>query len=158
MAKQPLVPPAGKKVHLKDYDPGFTGDFKHEQSAVDLIEKDLLRLRELQDALYAERKQALLVILQGIDAGGKDGTINHVFRGLNPQGVVVTSFKQPTAEELAHDFLWRIHKHVPAKGNIAVFNRSHYEDVLVVRVHDLVQKKVWKARYDQINEFEELLT
>src|SRR5437762_77106 len=144
MAKHPpLVPARGKKVHLKDYDPGFCDDFKDEPNALDLIEKDLLRLRELQDALYAERKHALLIILQGIDAGGKDGTINHVFRGLNPQGVVVTSFKQPTAEETAHDFLWRIHQHTPSKGYMAVFNRSHYEDVLVVRVHDLVPKKMW---------------
>ncbi len=158
MAKQPsLVPPPGKKVHLKDYDPAYSGDYKNELEARDLIEKDLLHLRELQDALYAERKHPLLVVLQGIDAGGKDGTINHVFRGLNPQGVVVTSFKQPTEEESAHDFLWRIHQHTPAKGYIAVFNRSHYEEVLVVRVHDLVPKKVWKARYDQINQFEEIL-
>src|SRR5262249_12413421 len=95
--------------------------------------------------------------LQGIDTGGKDGTIRHVFRGLNPQGVRVTSFKQPSSEELSHDFLWRIHQHVPSKGDIGVFNRSHYEDVLVVRVHNLVHKKIWKERYDQINRFEEML-
>lgn len=158
MAKQPpLVPPAGKKIRLKEYNPDDTGDCKNEADAEKLIEKDLKRLRDLQDAFYADRGHALLVVLQGIDAGGKDGTINHVFRGLNPQGVIVTSFKQPTGEELAHDFLWRIHKRTPEKGYIGVFNRSHYEDVLVVRVHNLVPKKVWKARYDQINQFEETL-
>ena len=158
MAKQPsLVPSPGKKVRLKDYNPSDNGDCKNETDAEELIEKDLKRLRDLQEVLYADRGHALLVVLQGIDAGGKDGTINHVFRGLNPQGVVVTSFKQPTGEELAHDFLWRIHKRVPEKGYIGVFNRSHYEDVLVVRVHNLVDKKVWKTRYDQINQFEEML-
>src|SRR5690349_13637729 len=122
MAKQPpLVPPAGKKVRLKDYDPSDSGDCKSESDAEKLIEKDLKRLRDLQDVFYADRSHALLVVLQGIDAGGKDGTINHVFRGLNPQGVIVTNFKQPTGEELAHDYLWRIHKRTPEKGYIGVF-------------------------------------
>jgi PPK2 family polyphosphate:nucleotide phosphotransferase len=157
MAKQSLVPPFGKKVHLKDYDPNHTGEFDEKSDITDLLEKDVERLAELQDVLYAEGKRSLLVVLQAIDAGGKDGTIKHVFRGLNPQGVHVASFKSPTPEELSHDFLWRIHKEAPAKGYIGVFNRSHYEDVIVVRVHDLVPKKVWKSRYDQINQFEQLL-
>jgi PPK2 family polyphosphate:nucleotide phosphotransferase len=156
--KQPLIPPFDKKVHLDDYDPGFTDDFDDEDEAKKQLEDDLNRLRDLQEALYAENKQSLLVVLQAIDAGGKDGTISHVFRGLNPQGVDVTSFKTPNSEDLAHDFLWRVHKRTPAKGYIGVFNRSHYEEVLIVRVHDLVPKKVWKKRYDQINDFEKMLT
>jgi PPK2 family polyphosphate:nucleotide phosphotransferase len=107
--------------------------------------------------LYAEGKQSLLVVLQATDTAGKDGTIRHVFRGVNPQGVQVTSFKQPSAEELSHDFLWRIHQHVPPKGYISVFNRSHYEDVLVVRVENIVPKNVWNKRYEIINNFEESL-
>jgi PPK2 family polyphosphate:nucleotide phosphotransferase len=157
MSKQPLIPSHGKKVKLKDYDPGYTEGIKREEDATEQLQKDLDHLAELQDVLYAQSKHSLLVVLQAIDAGGKDGTIKHVFRGLNPQGVKVTSFKQPTPDELAHDFLWRIHQHTPARGYISVFNRSHYEDVLIVRVHDIAPKKVWKQRYDQINAFEELL-
>ena len=112
----------------------------------------------LQSQLYSEGKQKLLIIFQAMDGGGKDGTIRSVFEGVNPQGVVVTSFKSPTAEELAHDFLWRIHKAVPAKGMIGIFNRSHYEDVLVVRVHNLVPESVWRPRYEMINDFEKMLT
>ncbi len=153
-----LNPPLGKKVHLEDYDPGDTGKYKEESDITATLEKDLRHLQALQDVLYADSTRSLLVILQAIDAGGKDGTINHVFRGVNPQGVNVFSFKQPTDEQLAHDFLWRVHPHVPANGEISVFNRSYYEDVLVARVHKLVEKKVWKARYDQINDFEALLT
>jgi PPK2 family polyphosphate:nucleotide phosphotransferase len=115
------------------------------------------RLAELQDRLYAESGQALLVVLQAMDAGGKDGTVKHVFKGVNPQGVQVTSFKVPTPEELAHDFLWRVHANVPRHGYIGIFNRSHYEDVLVARVHELVPESVWRARYGHINHFEELL-
>jgi PPK2 family polyphosphate:nucleotide phosphotransferase len=115
------------------------------------------RIIALQERLWAEHKQSLLVILQATDTGGKDGTIRHVFGGVNPQGVIVTSFKQPSPEELDHDYLWRIHQHTPAKGEIAIFNRSQYEDVLVVRVHDLVPKAVWEKRYRQINDFEERL-
>ncbi len=114
-------------------------------------------LADLQHRLYAEGRRKLLVVLQAMDAGGKDGTIRKVFAGVNPQGVRVTSFKVPTAEELAHDFLWRVHRAVPATGMIGVFNRSHYEDVLVVRVDRLVPEEVWRARYDQINDFERLL-
>jgi len=112
------------------------------------------RLADLQERLYAESQRSLLVVLQAMDAGGKDGTIGHVFRGLNPQGVRVTSFKAPSALELAHDFLWRVHAAAPARGEIAVFNRSHYEDVLVVRVKDIVAEAVWRPRYDHIRAFE----
>jgi PPK2 family polyphosphate:nucleotide phosphotransferase len=115
------------------------------------------KLAELQERLYAESEQALLVVLQAMDGGGKDGTIKHVFRGVNPAGTRVASFKVPTEEELAHDFLWRVHKATPRKGEIVLFNRSHYEDVLVVRVHDLVPEDVWRPRYEQINAFEESL-
>lgn len=115
-------------------------------------------LIELQRKLYAEGKHKLLVVLQAMDAGGKDGTIQTVLRGVNPQGVHVESFKKPTEEELAHDYLWRIHRSVPRAGMIGVFNRSHYEDVLIVRVEKLVSKSVWKSRFDQINEFEHMLS
>ncbi len=158
MAKQPLVPPFEKKVRLKNYDPGYCGGYKDEAEIEGQLEYDLERLSDLQEVLYAEGKRAVLIVLQGIDTGGKDGTIRHVFRGLSPQGVQIASFKQPSAEELAHDFLWRIHKQVPGKGMIGVFNRSHYEDVLIVRVHNLVPKKIWKERYDHINRFEDMLT
>jgi PPK2 family polyphosphate:nucleotide phosphotransferase len=125
-------------------------------------EKEFEKLRdELADwqvKLYAEQKQKLLIVFQALDAGGKDGTIRKVFTGVNPQGVYVHSFKAPSARELAHDFLWRIHQAVPAKGMIGIFNRSHYEDVLVVRVDKLAPEEVWRARYDQINRFEQYLT
>jgi PPK2 family polyphosphate:nucleotide phosphotransferase len=114
-------------------------------------------LAELQGLLYAESRRSLLIILQGMDTSGKDGTIRHVMAGISPLGVQVKAFKVPTEEELAHDFLWRVHKAVPRHGMIGIFNRSHYEDVLVVRVHDLVPRKVWKDRYQQINQFEMML-
>ena len=117
-----------------------------------------VRLDELQNALYAESKRSLLVVLQARDAGGKDGTIRRVFSSVNPQGCTVTAFKRPTPIELAHDYLWRVHASLPARGMIGIFNRSHYEDVLAVRVHKLVPKKVWKSRYDEINDFERMLT
>jgi PPK2 family polyphosphate:nucleotide phosphotransferase len=116
------------------------------------------RLEELQELLWAEGKHRLLVVLQAIDAGGKDGTIRHVFDGTNPQGVRVAAFKRPTARELAHDYLWRVHPHVPGDGEIAIFNRSHYEDVLVVRVHSLVPEEIWRRRYEHIAAFEKLLS
>ena len=112
----------------------------------------------LQTQLYSESKQKLLIVFQAMDGGGKDGTIRSVFEGVNPQGVVVTSFKRPSEDELAHDFLWRVHKAVPARGIIGVFNRSHYEDVLVVRVHNIVPESVWRPRYEMINDFEKMLT
>ena len=116
------------------------------------------KLGELQARLYAEGRRALLIVLQGMDTAGKDGTIRHVFSMVNPQGVRVTSFKKPTHLELAHDYLWRVHAHTPARGEIGIFNRSHYEDVLVVRVHNLVPPEVWGRRYEHINAFEKLLT
>ncbi|MBK5188149.1 MAG: polyphosphate kinase 2 family protein [Gemmatimonadaceae bacterium] len=122
------------------------------------LDKLRARLDELQNALYAESKRSLLVVLQARDAGGKDGTIRRVFSSVNPQGCTVTTFKAPTPMELAHDYLWRVHAAVPAHGMIGIFNRSHYEDVLAARVHKLVPKKTWKLRYEQINEFERTLT
>ena len=115
------------------------------------------QLRDLQERLYAESRQSLLVVLQATDAGGKDGTIEHVFRGMNPQGVRVASFKAPTDEERAHDFLWRVHRHTPRTGEVGVFNRSHYEDVLIVRVHGLVPETTWRQRFDHIRDFEQTL-
>jgi PPK2 family polyphosphate:nucleotide phosphotransferase len=153
------VPP-GTRVRLADLDPS-------ERPARDAIGKDAgrrqlveltERLAELQQVLYAEHQRSFLVVFQAMDAGGKDGTTRAVFHGVNPQGVQVTSFKQPTERELDHDFLWRIHAHVPGRGELAGFNRSHYEDVLVVRVHELVPEDVWRRRYDHINAFERLLT
>jgi PPK2 family polyphosphate:nucleotide phosphotransferase len=151
-----LVKP-GTKVSLKDYDPNDTGSYSSPEEVQEPMRKQLDELTKLQNLLYAECGRALLVILQGMDTSGKDGTIRHVMSGLSPLGVHVKAFKAPTEEELAHDFLWRIHQEVPRYGDIGIFNRSHYEDVLVVRVHELVPRKVWKARYDQINQFERLL-
>ena len=119
--------------------------------------KECDSLTDLQDRLWAEGKHKVLVVLQGIDAAGKDGTLRHVMGAFNPQGCPVTAFKVPSPEELAHDYLWRVHRRVPSAGEIGVFNRSHYEDVLVVRVHDIVPRKVWSKRFDQINAFERLL-
>jgi PPK2 family polyphosphate:nucleotide phosphotransferase len=116
------------------------------------------RLGELQELLYAEHQRKLLIVLQGMDTSGKDGTVRHVMAGFNPSGVRVVPFRKPTEPELEHDFLWRVHAQVPGKGEVVVFNRSHYEDVLVVRVHELVPAEVWRARYDQINDFERMLT
>jgi PPK2 family polyphosphate:nucleotide phosphotransferase len=129
----------------------------HKRATVEHFPLMWERLAELQERLYAESQQSLLVVLQAMDAGGKDGTIEHVFRGVNPQGVQVASFKAPTPEELAHDFLWRVHKEVPRKGDVGVFNRSHYEDVLVVRVHGYVPEDTWRKRYQHIRDFEQSL-
>ncbi|MGH9611456.1 MAG: polyphosphate kinase 2 family protein [Bryobacteraceae bacterium] len=145
----------GSKVRLADYDPGEKLGLTKKQAKLD---KSLERLREFQHLLYADKRHSLLVILQALDAGGKDGTIRHVMSGVNPQGCDVTAFKEPSAEELAHDFLWRVHKSTPKLGNIGIFNRSHYEDVLIVRVHHLVHKDVWSKRYEQINDFERMLS
>ncbi len=148
----------GKKVDLTDWDPGETSNFdgkkdKGEKHLQDLNEK----LETLQEMLFAEHKHKILVVLQGMDTSGKDGVIRHVFEGVNPQGVRVAGFKVPTEMELDHDYLWRVHREVPGKGEIVIFNRSHYEDVLVVRVHELVPPEIWKRRYDQINAFEKML-
>lgn len=152
-----LVVKQGKKVKLADYDPDETlGWDKNHKMKVSLA-KAIAELDKLQYLLYAEHKRALLIVLQGRDASGKDGTIRKVMTGCNPQGCHVTSFKQPSPEEASHEYLWRVHEAVPEYGDIGIFNRSVYEDVLVVRVHNLVPKEVWSRRYDQINEFEELL-
>lgn len=145
------------RVRLEGLDPGATHGWD-KAAAEPELDRQLARLADLQDRLWAEAKHSVLVVLQGIDAAGKDGTINKVMEAFNPQGCTVTSFKVPSAEELAHDYLWRIHKAVPRAGEIGIFNRSHYEDVLVVRVHGLVAKAVWWKRYDQINDFERHLT
>ncbi len=148
----------GSKVNLAKIDPGYAGGFANEDTTKDELNKYSQRLSELQAMMYAENKHALLIVLQAMDGGGKDGTIHHVMAAMNPQGCSVVGFKVPTAEELAHDYLWRIHEHTPRKGQITVFNRSQYEDVLVVRVHNLVAKEVWSKRYNEINEFERELT
>jgi PPK2 family polyphosphate:nucleotide phosphotransferase len=148
----------GTTVKLADHDPAgrltFDGDKQlGEKYLAELTE----RLRDLQELLYAEGKHRVLMVLQSTDTGGKDGVIRHVFRTVNPQGVKVSTFKAPSAEELAHDYLWRIHKEIPGRGEIRIFNRSHYEDVLVVRVRELVPRTTWERRYDQINDFERML-
>jgi PPK2 family polyphosphate:nucleotide phosphotransferase len=145
-------------LRLDNCDPDDTVGFSKGDKVHARLEKNISRMDELQYRLYAEGRRALLIILQGMDASGKDGTVRHVMTGLNPQSCRVTSFKAPSAEEAGHDFLWRIHKAMPAHGEIGIFNRSHYEDVLVVRVHQLVPKSVWSARYDQINAFEKLMS
>lgn len=148
----------GKKVKLHKYDPDDTLGWEKDDDTKDSLDKTLKRIDNLQYLMYAEKKRALLVVLQALDTGGKDGTIRHVMSGVNPQGCRVVSFKAPSPEEAAHDFLWRVHKAVPEVGEIGIFNRSHYEDVLVVRVHDLVPKEVWSRRYGEINAFEEHLS
>jgi len=148
----------GSTVELARRDASATHGAPGDRAATEAAEPDLsARLLEFQSRLWAEARRSVLVVLQGLDAAGKDGTIRYVFRGLNPQAVRVAGFKEPTAEELSHDFLWRVHKRTPAAGEIGIFNRSHYEDVLVVRVHEMVPEDVWRARYDHINAFEALL-
>ncbi len=144
----------GSKVTLADIDPRFKDHHEGHKEATEEIEEDQHKLRQLQDLFYADGRFSLLLCLQALDTGGKDGTINHVLGSMNPQGCRVVPFKQPSAEELAHDFLWRAHRAAPRRGEVVIFNRSHYEDVLVVRVHDLVPKPVWSRRYDLINAFE----
>lgn len=157
MAKQQrLVPKPLSKIDLADYDPDFHGDYDKEKANFE-YQKLQARLAELQEILYAQSSQSVLVVLQATDTGGKDGTIKSVFRDVNPQGLSIASFKQPSTEEASHDFLWRIHKQAPAKGQIGIFNRSHYEEVLVVRVNNIVPKARWEKYYDQINAFEKLL-
>ncbi len=146
----------GTRVHLAKISPDDVGKWDKDK-AKKAAEKERDRIAELQERLYAESKQSLLIVLQATDTGGKDGTIEAVFEGVNPQGCNVASFKAPTPDELAHDFLWRIHKQTPPKGMITIFNRSHYEDVLVVRVKEFVPEVVWRERYQLINDFERLL-
>ena len=148
----------GTAVDLSKMDTAETGQFKNAKQGKKALKKYRKKLQDLQARFYAWDKKALLIVLQGMDTAGKDGTIKHVTRGLNPQGVIVTPFKKPTPLEQAHDYLWRIHKAVPRRNMIGIFNRSYYEDVLVVRVHDLVPKSVWSRRYEEINAFEKFLT
>ena len=148
----------GKKIDLSKIDPNDDKAFKGDkEKGLKALSKLNAELQALQELLYAEQKHKVLIVLQAMDTGGKDGAIRRVFDGVNPQGVKVASFKVPTAEELAHDFLWRVHKVTPGAGEMVIFNRSHYEDVLVVRVHGYAPEEVWKKRYDQINDFERLL-
>ena len=163
-----LVPP-GKKINLKkDYDPGYTGDFVKKKDAQEMLAEGIKQLAEHQDKLYAQNLYSLLIIFQAMDAAGKDGVIKHVMSGVNPQGTQVFSFKAPSDEELDHDYLWRNFKALPERGRIGIFNRSHYEEVLVVRVHpdildrqhlppELKGKGIWKHRFDEINAFEQYL-
>jgi len=152
-----VVPPASK-VDLADWDPDDSFGFKKGHKVEHETARKIARLDDLQNLLWASKERALLVVLQSPDAGGKDGTIRHVMSGMSPQGCRVTAFRPPTPQELAHDFLWRVHAAVPAKGEVSIFNRSHYEDVLVVRVRGLAPRSVWSKRYDEINNFERLLS
>jgi PPK2 family polyphosphate:nucleotide phosphotransferase len=146
------------EVELDQWDPNETEAFDgSKDEGAERLDELNGQLEELQELLYAEHRHRVLIVLQGMDTSGKDGTIRHVFEGVNPQGVRVASFKVPSQEELDHDYLWRIHKQVPGKGEMVIFNRSHYEDVLVVRVHELAPKEIWSRRFDQINHFERML-
>ncbi len=163
-----LIVPPGKTVSLKDFDPGFTDRFKNKDEALGYLEEDLARLSSLQEVLYAQNRYALLLIFQAMDAAGKDSVIKHVMSGVNPQGCQVYSFKSPSAEELDHDFLWRCLRCLPERGRIGIFNRSYYEEVLVVRVHpEFLQaqhlpamdgRDIWKERFEDINSVERYLT
>jgi PPK2 family polyphosphate:nucleotide phosphotransferase len=149
----------GNQVNLDKWNPKDDGAFEADkEKANHRLEELNGRLESLQELMYAEHKHKLLIVLQATDTGGKDGTIRHVFEGVNPQGVRVANFKAPTAEELDHDYLWRVHRQVPGKGEMVIFNRSHYEDVLIVRVHNLVPREVWERRYAQINDYEHMLS
>lgn len=147
----------GEKVGLASFDCGATYG-RQKDEADDILAANLARLTDLQARIWAEAKHAVLIVLQGIDAAGKDGTINVIAGAFNPQGTPVTSFKEPTAEELAHDFLWRVHAAVPGKGDIGIFNRSHYEQVLIVRVHNLEPEARWRNHYREIRDWERMLT
>ena len=157
MIDSPYLVEPGKKINLSKWPTDDTGSFNGKKDAKPHIKKNIKRRVELQDLLYASNKHSLLIVLQAIDAGGKDGAIEHVFSGVNPQGCLVTSFKQPSHLELSHDYMWRYHMACPQRGMIGIFNRSHYESVLVERVHKIVSKDVWSKRYDQINDFERML-
>ncbi len=148
----------GSKVRLAKIDPGETGKVDSRRKALLLTAKHVTRIDRLQYLLFADGRRSLLIVLQALDAGGKDGAIRHLFTGMNPQGTRVAAFKQPSKEEAAHDFLWRAHRQAPARGEAVIFNRSHYEDVLVVRVHKLAPGADWSERYEQINSFEKELT
>ena len=155
--KKFVVEPGGK-VHLAKIDPSYTGKHESQDKALTEIQKHVERMNKLQYLLYADGNQSLLVVLQALDAAGKDGVIRHVFSSMNPQGTFVFGFKQPNKDEAAHDFLWRAHCRTPGKGEVVIFNRSYYEGVLVVRVHKLVEHSVWSKRYELINDFEKMLS
>lgn len=157
MVKSPYLVTPGKKFNLEKQDSSDTGPFKDRADADKAMTKNLEKLRALQNVFYASNRHALLVVFQAMDAGGKDGAIDHVFSGVNPQGCSVTSFKKPSSLELAHDYLWRCHCAAPPRGMFGIFNRSHYESVLVERVHDMVPKKAWRRRYHHINQWEQML-
>jgi PPK2 family polyphosphate:nucleotide phosphotransferase len=148
----------GDGASLATIDPDETEHYRKKKDVTRELEKQRRRIQDLQGRLYAENERGLLIVLQAMDTGGKDGTIKHVFSGVNPQGCRVSSFKVPSAEEANHDFLWRYHRSAPARGRIGIFNRSHYEDVLVVRVKNMVPEETWRRRYDQINTFERNLS
>ena len=148
----------GSSTSLAAIDPDETEHYGGKKDVAKELKKQRRRIQDLQERLYAENERGLLIVLQAMDTGGKDGTIKHVFSGVNPQGCRVSSFKAPSAEEANHDFLWRYHKSAPARGRIGIFNRSHYEDVLVVRVKNIVPEEVWRERYELINNFERGLT
>ena len=152
-----LMAKPGKKVKLAKFDPDETLGWDKNHAMKASLHKAIKKLDHLQYVFNADRKHALLIVLQGLDTAGKDGTVRHVMSGVNPQGCDVTSFKAPSPEEAAHDYLWRVHRAVPQFGDFGIFNRSHYEDVLIVRVHNLVPKAAWSQRYEQINRFEEYL-
>ena len=147
----------GSRVRLDKIDPSYNGKHASRKTSVAKINDAVRRIDRLQYLLFADGSQSLLIVLQALDAGGKDGVIRHLFSGMNPQGTTVASFKEPSKVELAHDFLWRAHRRAPARGEVVIFNRSHYEDVLVVRVHELAPRVVWRKRYALINEFEKAL-
>jgi len=155
--KKFIVAP-GARLRLRKIDPSYCGKHVSHETAVEETAQGVARMDRLQYLLYADDSRSLLIVLQGLDAAGKDGVIRHLFSGMNPQGTFVAPFKQPTKTELAHDFLWRVHKSAPGKGEVVIFNRSHYEDVLAARVHKLVPRSVWSKRYDLINGFEKMLS
>jgi PPK2 family polyphosphate:nucleotide phosphotransferase len=152
-----LIVQPGARVHLREIDPSYCGEPELCMAAMPEIQSYSQKIDQLQCLMYAEKKHSLLIVLQGLDAGGKDGVARHILTSMNPAGCRVVEFKQPTREDLSHDFLWRVHPHVPAKGEVTIFNRSHYEDVLVVRVHRLAPVRVWSNRYSLINDFENFL-
>jgi PPK2 family polyphosphate:nucleotide phosphotransferase len=156
--REKFVVKPGKKIRLDEIDPAYKGEHVSQEHAMPEIAKHVARMDHLQYLLYADADQSLLVVLQAMDAGGKDGVVRHLFSGMNPQGTVAVGFKQPSKLEAAHDFLWRIHLRTPGKGEVVIFNRSHYEDVLVVRVHGLAPESVWSKRYEFINDFEQELS
>jgi PPK2 family polyphosphate:nucleotide phosphotransferase len=157
MTPSPYLVKPDSKFKLADVDPDTKGDFKEKEEGEAATAKNLEKLHELQELLYAEAKHAILIVIQAMDTGGKDGAIESVFRGVNPQGCTVTSFKVPTPLEKSHDFMWRYHQAAPPKGIIGIFNRSHYESVLVERVHEYAPQQIWKKRYDHINAWESML-